>query len=317
MRDVIIIGGGLSGLAAAYQLEQYQIDYTLIEVKRRLGGSIHTVLQDGFVFDQGSFAVADTLDADWLAGLGLEESTYPLGEGVIAFQSGTGQIIEALAQKIHAPRLMRMAVSSIGELENGHCAVCLENGLLLEAKAIIVALPARYAERLFYGYITPLTEALLDYQYDTIQRVSLGFRSDDLPEKIQNPRDMAYAFIHRTDHSSRVPENHTMLQFGLRIAPQRLESPEQAVTLLREVFDLPEPITQFVGYWAEADPISCYDDKHNQWVTDIRAQLPPQIALIGSDYSLNAPCHKGVAHLGDRIWQGQQAAQRLHENRKS
>lgn len=48
MRDVVIIGGGLSGLAAAYELEKHNVDYTLIEVKRELGGSIRTLKKDDF-----------------------------------------------------------------------------------------------------------------------------------------------------------------------------------------------------------------------------------------------------------------------------
>ena len=42
MRDVVVIGGGLSGLAACYQLEKTNLRYTLIEVKRRVGGGIQT-----------------------------------------------------------------------------------------------------------------------------------------------------------------------------------------------------------------------------------------------------------------------------------
>ena len=35
MRDVVVIGGGLSGLAACYELEKCGAAYTVIEVKRR------------------------------------------------------------------------------------------------------------------------------------------------------------------------------------------------------------------------------------------------------------------------------------------
>ena len=40
MPDVIIIGGGLTGLSAAFELEKLGIAYTLIEVKGRLGSNI-------------------------------------------------------------------------------------------------------------------------------------------------------------------------------------------------------------------------------------------------------------------------------------
>jgi oxygen-dependent protoporphyrinogen oxidase len=53
MRRVAIIGGGLSGLAAAYQLAQEGIEFTLFEVSTRLGGIVETVHREGFVIERG------------------------------------------------------------------------------------------------------------------------------------------------------------------------------------------------------------------------------------------------------------------------
>jgi len=309
--DVVIIGGGLSGLAAAYELEQHKLDYTLIEVKRRLGGSIRTIEQDGFRFDSMPFALVDNLEAEWLAALGLQDALFSLEDG-IAFKQGHAALIDALAQRLIAPRLMRMAVSSIGELENGRFSICLENGLLLDAATIIIAIPARYAEHLFYGYITELTEALLDYRYDSIQRVSLGYHAADVPPLL-HPPDMAYVSMQRTDHPSRVPQGGVMLQFGLRIDPQRTETSNSLVQFLTQQFDLPQPLSAHISYWAEADPISCYDDRHAAWIKNIRDKLPQGIVLIGSDYSIEAPMQRGMSNFRPRIQQGQQAAQHMRD----
>jgi protoporphyrinogen oxidase len=308
MRDVVIIGGGLSGLAAAYELEKRAIPYTLIEVKRQLGGSIRSTRQQGFVLDAGAFVLADTFDRDWLAELDLQDALLPVGENQVIFKDGSAVLIDALAKRIQAPRMMRMSVSSIGELEDGRFSICMENGLMLDARALILALPARYAERVFYGYRSELTAKLLDYRYDTVQRVSLGFRTADLPARLTQPADMAYVFMHRVEHPERVPEGCTLLQFGLRIAPQRVQDPATVIALLRQQFDLPEPLTHAIGYWSEADPISCYDDAHSAWVDDLRAHLPRGVALIGSDYSTHAPVTGGVARLDERIEQGRAAA---------
>ena len=53
--DVAILGGGISGLATAYFLEQSRPDLriTLVEKRSRLGGLISTVELDGFLFEQG------------------------------------------------------------------------------------------------------------------------------------------------------------------------------------------------------------------------------------------------------------------------
>jgi len=58
-KRIIIIGGGITGLSAAYRLSElsgernHLLDVTLIEARDRLGGVIHTVKQDGFLIDSG------------------------------------------------------------------------------------------------------------------------------------------------------------------------------------------------------------------------------------------------------------------------
>ena len=46
MNQVVIIGGGLSGLLTAFRLQQAGISYLLFEARDRLGGRIHTVEAD-------------------------------------------------------------------------------------------------------------------------------------------------------------------------------------------------------------------------------------------------------------------------------
>jgi protoporphyrinogen oxidase len=311
MRDVVVIGAGLSGLTAAYELERQGVDYTLIEVKRHLGGSIRTVQRAGFAMDAGAFALADTFDRAWLGQLGLADALVALDDDSVGFVDGTQMLIDALSQTLTAPRLMRMAVSSIGELENGRYSICLENGILLDARAVIVAVPARYAQRLFYGYITELTEHLLDYHYDTVHRISLGFVASAVPDALRNPPDMGYVFNRRTTHPARVPDGHVLWQFGLRLAPERVAEAQTLIDLVCQRYGLPAPVSQLVSYWGTADAISCYDDAHSRWVADLRAQLPAGIALIGSDYSHHAPIRRGRTRLDERITQGQTAAQAM------
>lgn len=40
--ELIIIGGGIAGLAAAWSAQQQGIPYTLLESSNRFGGLIHT-----------------------------------------------------------------------------------------------------------------------------------------------------------------------------------------------------------------------------------------------------------------------------------
>lgn len=50
---VIIIGGGLSGLTAAQQLQAKGIDFILLEASDRIGGRVKTDVVDGFRLDHG------------------------------------------------------------------------------------------------------------------------------------------------------------------------------------------------------------------------------------------------------------------------
>ncbi len=54
MSHVVIVGGGITGLAAAWELQQHGIDYTLLESADRLGGKISTERADA---DGGEFVI--------------------------------------------------------------------------------------------------------------------------------------------------------------------------------------------------------------------------------------------------------------------
>ena len=55
--DVVIVGGGISGLAAAYELQQRGLKFELLEASNRFGGVILTEIIDGFVIDAGPDAL--------------------------------------------------------------------------------------------------------------------------------------------------------------------------------------------------------------------------------------------------------------------
>jgi oxygen-dependent protoporphyrinogen oxidase len=73
VRSVAIIGGGISGLAAAYYLAKAGISSTLIETQSRLGGVIRTELVHGCIVETGpdSFLSAKPWAMDLIRDLGL------------------------------------------------------------------------------------------------------------------------------------------------------------------------------------------------------------------------------------------------------
>ena len=57
---ILIIGGGISGLACAWRLRQLGLPVLLLERGSRFGGVIDTVEQDGFRFDIGPQSFTNT-----------------------------------------------------------------------------------------------------------------------------------------------------------------------------------------------------------------------------------------------------------------
>jgi oxygen-dependent protoporphyrinogen oxidase len=79
-----IIGGGIAGLAAAYELEQARqagkkVEYTLFESRNRLGGSLSSEVVDGAVLERGpdSFLTEKPAAAELCRELGLGAELTP------------------------------------------------------------------------------------------------------------------------------------------------------------------------------------------------------------------------------------------------
>lgn len=68
--EIAVIGAGLSGLAAAYRMQQAGHDVTVLDANDRPGGRCATIRRDGFIIDTGP-EIASTSYKRWLA-LGRE-----------------------------------------------------------------------------------------------------------------------------------------------------------------------------------------------------------------------------------------------------
>lgn len=308
MPDVIVIGGGLSGLAAAWELERQAVPYTLIEVKGRLGGSIISERREGFVLDGGPFVMAQSGEWGWLAELGLQDALFeverlPHQQRVVAFKDGTQTLVDTLARQLVTGRILpRMSVSTLGQVED-QFAVCLENGMVIQAAALIVAAPARYAERMFYTFQPEISQHLLDFHYDPITHISLGYPKQVFRFPIEPPPDAAFAFGHWTDSEHRVPPGQVLLQVGVRF-PLSRTTPEGVTDALLHAMNWPaDPVISRVDYWPESHCLNPHHTGHNEVMKAIDALLPPGVALIGSDY-------RGW-RVEERVEQGLQAAREI------
>ena len=77
MAEVVIVGGGMAGVAAAYRLKKEGVDLLLLEAAPRLGGKIRTVRQGGFLVEGGPDASVRYKPA--LLALGKEVGLEPVG----------------------------------------------------------------------------------------------------------------------------------------------------------------------------------------------------------------------------------------------
>src|SRR5215510_11198281 len=79
---VVIIGGGISGLAAAHRLNEENVQVTLLEASPRLGGTIHTTHRDGFLIERGpdSFISEKPQAVELAKRLGLESRLIQTNE---------------------------------------------------------------------------------------------------------------------------------------------------------------------------------------------------------------------------------------------
>jgi oxygen-dependent protoporphyrinogen oxidase len=109
-KRIAIVGGGISGLATAYQLARDGVEYTLFEASDRLGGIVETVRSHGFVIECGpdSWVTEKPWARELAVELGLEDQIIPSNDEWrrTYVQQGRGR----LAQLIPIPDGMRMMI---------------------------------------------------------------------------------------------------------------------------------------------------------------------------------------------------------------
>ena len=53
MKEVVILGAGITGLTTANLLNKKGVDFCILEKLDRVGGVIHTVAENGFLYESG------------------------------------------------------------------------------------------------------------------------------------------------------------------------------------------------------------------------------------------------------------------------
>ncbi|WP_261841989.1 flavin monoamine oxidase family protein [Aliamphritea ceti] len=185
LTDVAIIGGGLSGLYLASQLEAAGVDYRLIEARSRFGGRILCADANhpaehlrGYDlgpswFWQGQPRIASLIKSAGLTSyaqysqgdLVFEEAgqirhlNFSTMEGALRVEQGMGGLISFLLSKLNADKLMPgEAVGNIRQLANSDSGfnwqLTLNNSeseqTQLAAKAVVLAVPPRVVDEVIH-----------------------------------------------------------------------------------------------------------------------------------------------------------------------
>lgn len=162
MYDVLIIGGGLSGLRTAQLLQAAGLSWHLVEARSRLGGRIKSTV-DGCDLGPSWYWPGQPRIAALLDDLGL--ASFPqYASGSVSFEDvqgrvqrdagfasmagslrvtgGLGQLISTIAAQFPADRMT--LETQIDQLESGMCATSTD-GQTFHAKHVVIALPPRLA----------------------------------------------------------------------------------------------------------------------------------------------------------------------------
>jgi protoporphyrinogen/coproporphyrinogen III oxidase len=116
MTSVGIVGGGISGLSAAWQLSRLGIPFTVYESSNRLGGMIGSFRRDGFLVEHGPNTILETSPRipELVSALGIESRrVFPNAEANRRYIVKGGKLHalpQSFAQFVRTPLL-----SSLGK----------------------------------------------------------------------------------------------------------------------------------------------------------------------------------------------------------
>ncbi|MEM9605230.1 MAG: FAD-dependent oxidoreductase [Pseudomonadota bacterium] len=167
--DVLVVGGGLSGLALADRLAQQGTDFLLVDTQDRLGGRIATLEVDGAAFDLGptwfwpgqprlaaqaerfgipvfeQYAAGDLMYQDQ-TGAVQRGRGYASMAGSYRLAGGVGALIDALAGTLDSARVMtHTALVSVQTQPGALTATLTQSGAprTVTARQIVLAVPPR------------------------------------------------------------------------------------------------------------------------------------------------------------------------------
>ena len=141
--EVVVIGAGAAGLAAASRLQQGGKKVTVLEARERLGGRMSTVDRFGVPFDAGAQWIHYADSNAWTgvaANLGVATADMPAGTDAVADdgQTSTEEYDAILVEKGRIEELMSASVDQGEDVAAGSASNSLTtNSLNHQASALL------------------------------------------------------------------------------------------------------------------------------------------------------------------------------------
>ena len=176
--EILIVGGGLSGLAAAWQLSRANMDVILVDSRDRIGGRVLTSdgcdLGPSWIWPGQPLVASalDRLDIPFFEQHGQGQSVYQDAtgrvqvidepssmSGSLRISGGVGKLATEMRNQIESSRIrLRHSVDAIlkqGDSIHIHCQTP-KGPQIFEAQKIAIAIPPRLAAEIDYSPALPL-----------------------------------------------------------------------------------------------------------------------------------------------------------------
>lgn len=167
---VVVVGGGLAGLAAALDLAEAGVDVVVLEAGDRFGGQVRTTRERGFLIEEGAdgftteqpgvrallsdLRLEDEIIApESLPNLVLEvpnrlrsDASPPPTVPPLTLRSGMAALVQAMTRRLERKADLRLGSAAVAVTRTRPgWTVYPEQGAALVVDAVVLALPARPA----------------------------------------------------------------------------------------------------------------------------------------------------------------------------
>lgn len=333
--DVAILGGGISGLACAMRLRTVapSLGVTVIEARPRPGGKVVGTEIGRCIVDGGpDLCVEGTLAATHLYEiLSLGDHMIPVNpdrlptfrrsgesfvptagvitDGLVTMRRGMHDIIDRLLHALRGVTIRTSCIVRAVERANGRWRVATADGQLIESRAVLSALPAPHAGRIFGSVAPSLAHAASRVRYLPMTTVSTAWRAADIGRALDatgyvdaNPEPGSVSACTWTTRKipSRAPAGVELLRGYVRSADPDAATIMAVEDMRSSASITGQPLWTRAFAWEEALPQ--YPRDHAAAVAAIRAELA---AIDG--FAIAGAAWDGVG-VGSCIASGERAA---------